>query len=197
MGFLPIPYLREHWADSYATATNLSYFVFGFMLFWIHGLWLMTLVFALVGVGSTGYHWLRSKAWHKFDLVAIIYCFGVIAGWLIYGPAGAIIGAWCACVVHYFYEHINPRIFIGAFGLVSLIAHGMQNPIEQTAFVLAVFATAFIVSTVAEKFYHRDHTKYDFLHGTWHLISSYGMYLLCIPPAVEIVSFATSQIFYT
>ena len=175
-----LPYLRDHWSDSFSTFTNLAYPVFGFFLL-PYSLFLF-LFFTLVGVASTGFHWLRSKAWHKFDLVAIIYCFGVIAGHLVYGIPGGFIGVIPAAIAHYFYHKFNPRHAIVLFGLIALIAHGLQNPIEQTAQIIAVFAVAFILSTVAEKFYSRNHKKYDLLHGVWHLVSAYGMYLLCLPP---------------
>ena len=166
--------------DSFSTISNIAYVIFGLLL--LKYSFFLAAAFITLGIASTGYHWLRTKAWHKFDLVAIIYAFGVLGGHVVAGIPGSVIGGTCAGAGHYFYHSINPKLIIGGFGLIALTAYYSVHGPERTAFVVAVFASAFMLSLTAEKFFDRDRLMYDILHGVWHPVSAYGMYLLALPP---------------
>ena len=173
--------------DKFGTLTNLMYFLFAGILIFVHNEIALGIMFSLVGLMSTGFHWTRSKAWHLFDLYAIMWCFMFISMWLAGGIVAGAIALWCAAIITYFlqeqtFEKQAIRYMIGIAGFLSLIAHWFryEDPYAIIS-VLVIFTMAFFLGLTAEKYFTRRHRIYDTFHGFWHILTSYGMYILCVP----------------
>lgn len=172
-------YIRNKVHNPLSTMSNIGYLWFGLltMLFNV-GLGIAQII---LFVASSGFHWLRNDCWHRFDILAIFYVFGTLAGYLFAGDVGFVFGAGLAGIGHYLYDKglVGSRQVIGVLGALTLIFFYIINGLNDTLFVLMWFALAFGVSSIADHFNPTQDGKwYDTFHGIWHIFSSIGIYYL-------------------
>lgn len=171
-------YLNQYIKNPLSTFTNIAYLVIGIMV-WSNS-WLLGLTFIMLFVASSGFHALRSKSWHKFDIVAIFYAFGAIAGYLWFGDVGVFFGIVVGGFGHALYDEFfgkdnRYQYYIICLGVVGLIPIILNYPLIYLYYILGCYAIAFIVSQLAERRIEENTFIYDSLHAIWHIFSALGM----------------------
>lgn len=174
-------YISKHVHNPASTLTNLAYILLGYLALSRNPV----LGFMMIGLGvaSTGFHWTRENAWHKADMVAIYYIFGVIGSWWFMGDFGVLIGLVLGGIGHWSFTSYSRygQHVIGGLGLYSLIGYWVHNSFNEAVFVLMWFAIAMIFGRLAVYLNPReDSVEYDAFHAWWHIFSAIGIYYLII-----------------
>ncbi len=174
-------YIRNGVHNPLSTMTNLTYFLGFFALY--HNFILGSLMIIL-GICSTGFHWVRNDCWHKADIVAIYYVFAVLAGFLWLGNLGIILGFILGGIAHWMFDgkpDVSSRHVIAVLGVLVIIPFWILNGWQDSLFVLMWFALAGGVSSIATYFEpEEDGIVYDCFHSIWHIFSGIGIYYLVI-----------------
>ena len=176
-----VDYIRSEIRTPYSTLSNLTYLILG-ILSWNINVYIALLMIGIF-VGSTGYHWAHEghESWHRADIVAIYYTFAVIAGWLLMGGEGLVIGTIFGLGAHwshyYGYSKYSQQI-IGIFGMFCLMGFIMQpeNGWLEFASVMCWFGLAFATSYIADHVEKVRGKVYDGFHAIWHILSGIGIY---------------------
>ena len=152
-----------------STYTNLAYAVAGLLLWDI----ILTPALILLCIASGGYHWTKTRTWQKLDVRAMFLVFGAIM-WYHLGTweAGVMISASVALTWvregDFSTEVMMPYMFL----IVSALA------IPSTGWLFVpVFALA-VLCNIPFLYLNWNKTLTDVLHGFWHLLTAYGLYLM-------------------
>lgn len=175
-------YIKNGVHNPLSTMTNLTYILLGWLALpysFVLG-WLMI----ILGICSTGFHWVRNDCWHKADIVAIYYVFAVLAGFLWFSNFGIIVGFILGGIAHYLFDtkpELSTRHVIGFFGVLVIIPFWILNGWQESLFVLMWFALAGGVSAIATYYNpEEDGIVYDTFHSIWHIFSGIGIYYLIL-----------------
>ena len=172
-------YINDHVHDATSTMTNLSYILIGYVNWTIQPF--ISVLLIILGIASTGFHWTRTRAWHKFDIIAIFYVFSTIAGWLWLGTFGILLGLMFGLIGQILYTKygISNYVIIGVLGLFCLIPYYIISGLWDTLNVLFWFGLALGVSQIATYFEPDENgIVYDCFHAIWHIFSAIGIFYL-------------------
>lgn len=173
-------YIKESVHNPASTLTNLTYILFAILLYGQTNIILVILLFML-GIASTGFHWVRDKCWHKFDIVSIFYVFSTTAGYLALGNWGIPLGLLLGGIGHYNFEKVRSTYIVAFYGGLSALFYYINNTFNDLLFVLMWFALAGACSHIATHFNPHEKGKiYDVFHAIWHIFTGIGIYYLLL-----------------
>ena len=173
-------YIRNGVHNPLSTMTNLTYVLLGYLAL-PHSFVLGTLMIIL-GICSTGFHWVRNDAWHKADIVAIYYVFAVLAGFLWLGNLGIILGFILGGFAHWMFDgkpDVSSRHVIAVLGVLVIVPFWLVHGWEESLFALMWFALAGGTHSIGMRYNPEEDGKvYDVFHSIWHIFSGIGIFNL-------------------